>query len=202
MRSCILHYDCSMHGCAGWALARAFDSTSSLGMELDSLCDAVSFCLAPMVMLYSWTDYHITLFGMGAFVMYLCCGLLRLARFNATHTVQSSNFMGLPTPAAALFFASLVVHMSRFHCYVVKPHILAFLVFGIALLMVAPVSFFSFKSAYVRTFLRKYSVILGFLVMSGILFFGTSLMFVAIGVYIFANSVRYCAAELLERGSE
>src|SRR5262245_44761503 len=45
-------------------LARWFGSTSVLGMELDSLCDAISFCFAPAILLYSWSLYHLDYAGM------------------------------------------------------------------------------------------------------------------------------------------
>ena len=43
-------------------LARAFNSTSCLGMELDSLCDAISFCFAPAILLYSWYFHNFGVF--------------------------------------------------------------------------------------------------------------------------------------------
>src|SRR3989338_3074570 len=63
-------------------LARFLGTAGDLGSELDSLCDAVSFCLAPSVLLYSWYlhDFgHAGLF-VPALVLYLCAGLFRLAR--------------------------------------------------------------------------------------------------------------------------
>jgi CDP-diacylglycerol--serine O-phosphatidyltransferase len=69
----------------------------SFGKELDSIADTISFVLAPVVLVLS--------FGFNAFVFiasafYVCCGLVRLARFNVQK--EKGVFFGLPSPAAAL----------------------------------------------------------------------------------------------------
>ena len=64
-------------------IARKFDSASDLGKELDSLCDMVSFGVAPAVLLFSqvFQNNYKTL-GLLAIILYVVCGALRLARFN------------------------------------------------------------------------------------------------------------------------
>src|SRR5262245_15894422 len=52
-------------------LARMFGSTSVLGMELDSLCDAISFCFAPAILLYSWSLYQLGIGGLIVLGIYL-----------------------------------------------------------------------------------------------------------------------------------
>lgn len=96
--------------------ARALGISSPIGKELDSLADIVTFGVAPSAMLFqlfglvvypswlaaaaSWLPY--TSFLMAAF------SALRLAKFNLD-TRQSVSFIGLPTPANALFWSSLIV---------------------------------------------------------------------------------------------
>lgn len=96
--------------------ARAIGITSSIGKELDSLADIVTFGVAPSAMLFqlfgivqypewlscaaSWLPY--TAFLMAAF------SALRLAKFNLDDR-QTSSFIGFPTPANALFWSSLIV---------------------------------------------------------------------------------------------
>ena len=92
-------------------IARALGSTSSLGMELDSLCDAISFCAAPAIVLYSWKLHAATVLGLFAVGLYLCAGLFRLAKFNRSCAEQRLFFIGLPTPAAA---ASVVAFVDEF----------------------------------------------------------------------------------------
>ncbi len=91
-------------------LARAFNVCSPLGMELDSLCDAVSFCFAPAILLYS---FYISDYGIMSILVisaYLCCGLFRLAKFNNTAAAQKSFFIGMPTPVPAIVCALLIAY--------------------------------------------------------------------------------------------
>lgn len=89
--------------CDGMA-ARALDAYSPLGRELDSLCDLVSFGVAPAVI----TAQTIMLNG-GEMWLVWCtpliavCGALRLARFNVSPE-DNSTFTGLPIPANAIFW--------------------------------------------------------------------------------------------------
>ena len=135
-------------------LARIFGSTSVLGMELDSLCDAVSFCFAPAILLYSWSLYQLTLFGMVVLGLFLCCGLFRLARFNIITAEQNRSFVGLPTTIAAFFCANLVLYEqwiahSLFKVFL-KPDYIAFIVTIIALLMISSIKFPSAKYIKIR----------------------------------------------------
>jgi CDP-diacylglycerol--serine O-phosphatidyltransferase len=97
-------------------LARISKSASDFGMHLDSLCDVVSFGVAPAYLLLrmgpGWETprLHQTLSMIAA--LYLLCALLRLARFNVQTTVDpasSKRFRGLPSPGAAGCLASLAI---------------------------------------------------------------------------------------------
>ncbi|MCF7900493.1 CDP-diacylglycerol--serine O-phosphatidyltransferase, partial [Candidatus Babeliales bacterium] len=97
-------------------LARYLGTEGQLGTELDSLCDAISFCLAPAVLMYSWYlhDFgHAGIFVI-ALVFYVCAGLLRLARFNITAADQSVFFLGLPTSIAAFFIVQIILYQELF----------------------------------------------------------------------------------------
>lgn len=96
--------------------ARALKVSSPIGKELDSLADVITFGMAPASMVYSWlrecADAHLEL--LVAFVMPFAAFLLvafsalRLAKFNVDER-QTSSFIGLPTPANALFWGALVI---------------------------------------------------------------------------------------------
>ena len=135
-------------------LARWFGSTSVLGMELDSLCDAISFCFAPAILLYSWSLYDLGIAGMVVLGLYLCAGLFRLARFNVISVTQTNSFVGLPTTIAAFFFANLVMYeswlASSSFAWVLRPERIAFTVTIIALLMISSVKFPSLKTVKMR----------------------------------------------------
>lgn len=92
-------------------LARFTRTTSDFGGQLDSLCDVVSFGVAPAFLLVKmcpqFTNVHReavwTIAG-----LFVCCAALRLARFNVETDASDdhSNFIGLPSPAAASVIAS------------------------------------------------------------------------------------------------
>lgn len=96
--------------------ARLLHVSSEIGKELDSLADDVTFGVAPASILYwflSIVDYPAFLeparsvVPVFAFVL-AAFSALRLAKFNLD-TRQTTSFIGLPTPANALFWGSLVV---------------------------------------------------------------------------------------------
>ena len=95
-------------------VARALHVKSAIGKELDSLADVVSFGLLPGAIMYQLMLSCTNLPGVAgwmnpypylAFLITVFSGL-RLAKFNID-TRQSDSFIGLPTPACALFIASL-----------------------------------------------------------------------------------------------
>jgi CDP-diacylglycerol--serine O-phosphatidyltransferase len=92
-------------------LARALGTTSMLGVELDSLVDGISFCLAPAVLFYTAYPSSMDALPFTILITYICAGLYRLAKFNA-HAIGSSKsyFSGLPTPMAAFCLISFVLH--------------------------------------------------------------------------------------------
>ncbi len=105
-------------------LARMTRRTSDFGGQLDSLCDAISFGVAPAIlMLRSVTPlllkidqfgqhWHLERVIWSAAAVYVACTVLRLARFNAENEPDESahmNFKGLPVPGAAAVVISLVL---------------------------------------------------------------------------------------------
>jgi CDP-diacylglycerol--serine O-phosphatidyltransferase len=95
--------------------ARLFRSASEFGGQLDSLCDAISFGLAPAFLLLQlaadWEMDQARQAMAGLAGLYLSCALLRLARFNtenSTDPASHKRFKGLPSPAAAGCIVALV----------------------------------------------------------------------------------------------
>ena len=107
-------------------LARMSQSTSSFGGQLDSLCDIVSFGVAPAFLMLKIIEQK--LMGLTninpvvisflerfiwlAAATYLSCAAIRLARFNVENEEDESahmSFVGLPSPAAAGVIVSLVI---------------------------------------------------------------------------------------------
>mgnify|MGYP002623000583 CR=1 FL=1 len=92
-------------------VARLTRQTSAFGAQLDSLCDMVSFGMAPAVfLLYCPQPFPLPLLWCIA-VCYMACAAMRLARFNISKADDEGGrwFCGLPTPAAAGVIASCMV---------------------------------------------------------------------------------------------
>ena len=88
----------------GGFAARLLHAYSDLGKELDSLCDLVSFGVAPAMIMYNCLDAMSTAEWVKWLVLLIpVCGALRLARFNID-TRQTTSFIGLPIPANAIFW--------------------------------------------------------------------------------------------------
>lgn len=91
-------------------LARLTRSTSKFGAEYDSLCDLISFGMAPAILLYLWALSPFGRIGWVACFLFVACGALRLARFNVqANVVEKNYFQGLPIPMAAGIVASSVL---------------------------------------------------------------------------------------------
>lgn len=171
-------------------LARAFGSSSCIGMELDSLCDAISFCFAPAILLYSWRLYDSGIFGLFAVGVYLCSGLFRLAKFNVASS-SKTDFIGLPTTIAAFLIANLVlashwVNMTSFYYLLYSKSIIVILIV-LSLLELSSIPFLSFKQIKSKSFF--YLIMLTFisiglfLVARGIpIFFICTIMYIAVNL--------------------
>lgn len=84
-------------------MARITNSTSSFGIELDSLSDVVSFGVAPGFLLYHFGLNELQIPGLILAALPAVCGAVRLARFNVdTKVEQSKYFKGLPIPVQAI----------------------------------------------------------------------------------------------------
>ena len=88
-------------------VARATNAVSDFGKDYDSLCDLISFGVAPCILFYSWaTDHFIDMIDIKFMWLlsffYIATTALRLARFNNHLLLKSENyFLGLPSPASA-----------------------------------------------------------------------------------------------------
>lgn len=131
--------------------ARALHVSSGIGKELDSLADDITFGLAPSVMVmqsirlatensnYAWGWCAAIVLVMAAF------SALRLAKFNLDER-QTSSFIGLATPANALFWASLVAAFPNLCSYAQWiPYVVVACVFISCWLLICEIPFFSLK---------------------------------------------------------
>ncbi len=132
------------------AVARWLNAQSQTGKELDSLADAVTFGIAPAFLLYHHTFVYNSenvYISLSACVALSLFALIRLAIFN-TDTRQKDVFIGLPTPAMAIFFIGIVTYYHFQNDWLTEKSIMRFLLslpFFFALLMVSPIKMLSFK---------------------------------------------------------
>ena len=127
--------------CDGLA-ARLLKAYSEIGKELDSLADDVSFGVLPAVMLFSVSGTDIVVLKYLPLLLAVFSAL-RLAKFNLDER-QATEFIGLPTPACAMFFASVGYIMQQ-NAAAAPPvaAIVASVVFS--LLLISPIPMFALK---------------------------------------------------------
>lgn len=155
-------------------VARWTNTTSDFGKELDSLCDVVSFGVAPAILVYQWGFERIADYGWlwarlgwACAFLYAATAALRLARFNVRIHIQDKGwFQGLPSPAAAGLVASAVwcgaEYGPRFELYGSDLSIPAFMVTMIAgICMVSNFPYWSGKAVDPRGSVKLRSIALG-----------------------------------------
>lgn len=145
--------------------ARLLKACSPMGKELDSLADMISFGLAPGALMMVMIEY--ALFGVnvraenlsGLSIWEISCismsllipvfSALRLAKFNID-TRQTESFIGLPTPANALFIAALALitehgKYEALDAFILQPVVLLLITIIMSLLLVSELPMFSLK---------------------------------------------------------
>ena len=164
--SAIILLIASLADFADGALARVLRAESEFGFEFDTLADAVSFGVAPSVLLLKTLSLEqgtvLSFFAASGCMIYSLCGILRLVRFNVrSHEAkgnvelmqaQKKHFTGLPIPASCgaaisanlIFLSPLTLQWMR-----VSPLDQALILIGVMIflgyLMVCPLKFPSLK---------------------------------------------------------
>ncbi len=189
-------------------VARLTGTTSTFGKELDSLCDQVSFGVAPALLAYYWALQPYGRYGWLAGFLYVATTALRLARFNSQPPTASKDFVGLPCPAAAAVIASSVLFIHRLGIEGTIKHIsLIVLVYVISYLMVSSHRYLSFKqqqSNRMRTFPLIVGTLLFFILIAAeheIMLFVLFMLYSASGPAMgFFKRFRATAAEEISAG--
>ncbi|MBN1361341.1 MAG: CDP-diacylglycerol--serine O-phosphatidyltransferase [Sedimentisphaerales bacterium] len=147
-------------------LARMSQSTSSFGGQLDSLCDLVSFGVAPAYIMLNVVEGEPALattmagnlfhrFVWLAALAYISCGAIRLARFNVENEENEAahmSFFGLPSPGAAGVIVSLVILHQEGNVpgIDVLVYALPVVTLGVAILMVSRIRYPHVLNLYLR----------------------------------------------------
>lgn len=123
--------------------ARMLKVSSPIGKELDSLADMVTFGVLPSIITFQLIEQHDPGPIKYLAILIAIFSALRLAKFNVDDK-QQSVFIGLPTPANALFLSSLVFVFDRFPAFD-QLYILVVITIIFSLLLVAPLELFALK---------------------------------------------------------
>jgi len=193
------------------AVARALRAESEFGLMFDSIADAITFGVAPAVLLIkacspehgSTLSFYVVIGAM----LYSLCGALRLVRFNVqageiegdeeAQKEAKKNFSGLPIPAAAiatvsanLFFNSPLAETWLPLTDLGRSLITTSLTLLVGFLMVSRVKFPSLKSFHIRVpslQLLVFTVVLAIFLLYGILYrFPLALMVITWGYILFS----------------
>ena len=189
-------------------VARATNTTTEFGVQLDSLADVLSFGMAPAILAYRYgffqlgfADHQIRYVGWAAGFFFVACGALRLARFNVqVGFVDSRFFVGMPIPAGAACVASVIL------CWPGGPsggpaaYLFAAELFFVGLLMVSTIRFPSFKKPPKSPRARLWVTVAFIGMLSMLLMFQARFILVFFAVYTLATLALNIAWRLGWRG--
>lgn len=151
------------------AAARLLRSYSSIGKELDSLSDLVSFGLAPALLVFNTMEVMDGCQWLPFVALFIAvCGALRLAKFNVDDR-QTSSFIGLPIPANALFWIGWCAWTHETGLY--DQWCTLALIVALSLLMVSNLRMFSlkFKNFKFRENIKRYFILLAAAILIAVL---------------------------------
>lgn len=175
-------------------IARATGTGSRLGEELDSLVDAISFGLAPALIMYfavleqsAWNWFFVFWFA--------ACAVLRLARFNVQQAGKAkAHFIGLPSPAAGgtlavyYWFSQTQLYNQTNLANLPWQEMLRFLMVALGFLMISNVAYPAVPTVNFRTLRGIFALLLVIAILVGLIllprefFFPVAMLYVAYGI--------------------
>ncbi len=169
-------------------VARILKAASELGAELDSLCDAVSFGVAPSFMLYMAFFHQYDNLGILVASLPALAGVVRLARFN-TELISLDDklyFKGLPIPSAALTLITYVIFIQGKGYLTADQQTAAIFIvtIGVSLVMISTVKFDNMPRPTKKSFKKRPVIFI-------IFFAGLILAVVSKGKLIFPMMIFY-----------
>jgi len=157
-------------------VARMLKAQSRFGAELDSLSDAISFGVAPALILFLWSLQQAPRLGWFAALAFAVCMALRLARFNARIDMpdqphKSAGFLtGVPAPVGAgLAFMPMYLWIVSGNEIVRRPEVVGGWLVVVAFLLISSVATFSWQAMRPRRSVRLELIALFALVFAALL---------------------------------
>ncbi len=133
-------------------VARLLRGTSKFGAELDSLADAISFGVAPAIIMYLWAMDASGGLGWAVCLLHAVCCVLRLARFNTmigqpdVPAWAHNYFTGMPSPSGAgIAILPLIMWLQTGYDVFKQPFVAGAFLLASSLLMVSQVPVYSGK---------------------------------------------------------
>jgi len=174
--------------------ARTLHAYSDIGKQLDSLADVISFGLAPGVIMFCLLSMRFSFnnisFFFGDYIPYIAFiipvfSALRLAKFNVDER-QTTSFIGLPTPANAIFWASFACFLPSHFLQHGISVILLILLFSYLLISELPMFSLKFNNLKWKDNVVRYIFIL---LTIPILMFGLKFLYLVIVLYILMSVI-------------
>lgn len=169
-------------------VARMTGTQSAFGEQFDSMSDVVSFGVAPAMLIWSHFLRDTGRLGLMVAFVFLLCGALRLARFNANIDRVSSNyFQGLPIPGAAMAIVGFCLLSTEFSFLVEMKFISIAYTLFFSFLMISNIPFNSFKkSDWVRSH-KKRALFLIFILLAATFVYEQYMIAAIILTYVVAS---------------
>lgn len=188
-------------------VARQTNTASKFGIEYDSLCDLVSFGVAPALVTYLWLFQSLGRLGWVICFLYVACAALRLGRFNVqAGSVENKHFQGLPVPMAALtisgmmlFWKGVDVSTAVVPVFQNLRTMVLVIMFSVALLMVSSIPYRSTKTLSLTRRLPFYSLLL---VVLGIVLWAVNPLWIMITlglVYLVSGPLEYLVRKIFNK---
>jgi CDP-diacylglycerol--serine O-phosphatidyltransferase len=171
-------------------VARATRSGSRFGAELDSLVDAISFGLAPALIMF------FAVFNQHGWEWILCffftmCAVIRLARFNVEQAGRAkTHFNGLPSPMAGLtlatyyWFRESELYQNPLLVDLPWPVMLRFIMVGLSFLMISQVRYAAVPTIGYRSIREILGSLLVIGTLAGLIFLPKTFFFPAAMAYV------------------
>ena len=179
-------------------MARITCSQSHFGLELDSLCDMVSFALAPAFLVYTFALSNFGISGLIIASLPVLCSAVRLARYNTAYDHQSGEFFrGLPVPIHAFTLVTFVLSATATENWMAQlglldEKVLLFLVLALSVLMVTNIPFEGSPTPHPKYLTAKpvESIVYSTCVLL-IIFFRETGLLISMAAYVFTGIIRY-----------
>lgn len=173
-------------------VARLTRTQSSFGEQFDSINNVVSFGVAPSFLIYQ--KYLVNFGRIGAVItfIFLLCGALRLAKFNANIDKISNNyFQKLPIPNTATTLIKYILLTNKFPIINNYPIITLIYTLFYKILMITNIPFNSFKNSALVKKHKKAALFIVFVLSTLVFSYFKIMIALSISVYVFGNLLYY-----------